>query len=91
MKADKNKAYIPALKYRWMTRFYDPLIQWGMQEKKLKMYLVNQAVLQPGEVVMDLACGTGTLALLIRRSHSHVQVIGVDARPGNSGNCERKN
>ncbi|ANU20660.1 methyltransferase type 11 [Planococcus plakortidis] len=81
MKIDKNNAYIPALKYRWMTRFYDPLIQWGMQEKKLKMHLVNQAALQPEEVVMDLACGTGTLALLIRQSHSHVQVIGVDADP----------
>ncbi len=33
MKANKTKAYIPALKYHWMTRFYDPLIQWGMQEK----------------------------------------------------------
>lgn len=35
---DKNKKgdYIPALKYHWMTRFYDPLIQWGMQEKSLK-------------------------------------------------------
>ena len=81
MKTDKKGAYIPALKYHWMTRFYDPLIQWGMQEKKLKMHLVNQAVLQPGEVVMDLACGTGTLVLLIRQSHSHVQVIGVDADP----------
>jgi len=81
MKADKNKAYIPALRYRWMTQFYDPLIQWGMQEKKLKMHLVNQAALQPGDTVMDLACGTGTLALLIRQSLSHVQVIGVDADP----------
>ncbi len=38
MKADKKGAYIPALKYHWMTRFYDPLIQWGMQEKKLRVF-----------------------------------------------------
>ena len=81
MKASKNKAYIPALKYRWMTQFYDPLIHWGMQEKKLKMHLVHQAALQPDEVVMDLACGTGTLALLLQRSQAGVHVVGVDADP----------
>ncbi|MDE5055173.1 class I SAM-dependent methyltransferase [Niallia taxi] len=80
---DKNKKgeYIPALKYHWMTRFYDPLIQWGIQEKKFKTHLVNQATLQPNETIMDLACGTGTLALLIQQSQPGVQVIGVDADP----------
>ncbi|MFD5853402.1 class I SAM-dependent methyltransferase [Cytobacillus firmus] len=78
---DKNKKgeYIPALKYHWMTRFYDPLIQWGMQEKKFKTHLIKQATLQPNETIMDLACGTGTLALLIQQSQPGVQVIGVDA------------
>ncbi|MGM0788459.1 MAG: class I SAM-dependent methyltransferase [Bacillota bacterium] len=80
---DKNKKgeYIPALKYHWMTRFYDPLIQWGMQEKKFKTHLVKQATLQPNETIMDLACGTGTLGLLIQQSQPGVQVIGVDADP----------
>ena len=80
---DKNKKgeYIPALKYHWMTRFYDPLIQWGMQEKKFKTHLIKQATLQPNETIMDLACGTGTLALLIQQSQPGVQVIGVDADP----------
>ncbi|MED3794392.1 class I SAM-dependent methyltransferase [Niallia alba] len=80
---DKNKKgeYIPALKYHWMTRFYDPLIQWGIQEKKFKTHLVKQATLQPNETIMDLACGTGTLALLIQQSQPGVQVIGVDADP----------
>ncbi|KAA0956067.1 class I SAM-dependent methyltransferase [Planococcus sp. ANT_H30] len=81
MKMPQKKAYIPALKYHWLTRFYDPLIEWGMQEKKMKMKLVNQASLQPGEQVMDLACGTGTLALLLQQSQPGIQVIGVDADP----------
>lgn len=83
MLMDKNKKgeYIPALKYHWMTRFYDLLIQWGMQEKKFKMHLVKQATLRPKETIMDLACGTGTLALLIQQSQPGVQVIGVDADP----------
>lgn len=81
MDKTKEDDYIPALKYHWMTRFYDPLIQWGMQEKKFKTHLVKQANLQPEETIMDLACGTGTLALLIQQSQPGVQVIGVDADP----------
>ena len=81
MSKEKKKAYIPALKYHWLTRFYDPLMEWGMREKKMKMKLIHQASLQPGERVMDLACGTGTLARLLQQSQPGVQVIGVDADP----------
>lgn len=81
MNKDREKTYIPALKYHWLTRFYDPLIGWGMQEKKMKMQLVYQASLQPGERAMDLACGTGTLALLLQQSQPGARVIGVDADP----------
>ncbi|WP_232787111.1 hypothetical protein [Planococcus sp. MB-3u-03] len=35
----------------------------GNAGKEIKMHLVHQTALQSGEVVMDLACGTGTLAL----------------------------
>ncbi|MEK4012764.1 class I SAM-dependent methyltransferase [Peribacillus sp. FSL M8-0224] len=52
-----------------------------MQEKKFKTHLVKQATLQPNETIMDLACGTGTLALLIQQLQPGVQVIGVDADP----------
>lgn len=81
MSKEKKKAYIPALKHHWLTRFYDPLMEWGMREKKMKMKLIHQASIQPGERVMDLACGTGTLALLLQQSQPGVQVIGVDADP----------
>lgn len=81
MGKDKQKTYIPALKYHWLTRFYDPLLEWGMQEKKMKLQLVHQASLQSGQQVMDLACGTGTLALLLQQSQPGVHVIGLDADP----------
>lgn len=81
MKGTSKVVYIPALKYHWLTRFYDPLIEWGMQEKKMKMHLVNQASIQPGELTMDLACGTGTLGLLLQQSQPGARVIGVDADP----------
>lgn len=79
MKETRKESYIPALKYHWLTRFYDPLIGWGMQEKKMKMQLAGQASLQPGDYVMDLACGTGTLAFLLQQSQPGTAVIGIDA------------
>lgn len=53
----------------------------GNARKKFKTHLVKQANLQQKETIMDLACGTGTLALLIQQSQPGVQVIGVDADP----------
>lgn len=79
MKSTLKRAYIPALKHHWLTRFYDLLIEQGMQEKKMKMQLVHQASLQSGQSVMDLACGTGTLALMLQQSQPGVHVIGLDA------------
>lgn len=81
MKDTRKEGYIPALKYHWLTRFYDPLIGWGMQEKKMKALLVGQASLQPGDHIMDLACGTGTLAFLLQQSQPGTTVIGIDADP----------
>ncbi|WKA60356.1 methyltransferase domain-containing protein [Planococcus shenhongbingii] len=81
MKKDNPKAYIPALKYHWLTRFYDPLVASGLQEKKMKMHLIHQASIRSGELILDLACGTGTLAFLLQQTHSGIQVTGIDADP----------
>ena len=49
-----NEPYIPALRYRWLTPLYDPLLKWAMREDTFKKYLVAQAGLQPGMNVLDL-------------------------------------
>jgi len=77
----KSDHYIPALRYHWLTRWYDPLIEWGMQESKFKTHLINQATFVPGQRILDLACGTGTLTLMIKRVQPDADVIGLDADP----------
>lgn len=79
--SQKPNEYIPALKFHWLTRIYDPLIQWGMQESKFKSHLIDQANLMPGQRILDLACGTGTLTLMIKQAQSEAEVIGLDADP----------
>ena len=44
---------------------YDPLIQWFLgDEARLRGMLIGRAGLRGGESVLDVGCGTGTLALM---------------------------
>lgn len=72
---------IPALRFRWLTRFYDPLIQTLLREKAFKQRLVEQAGLQPGHRVLDLGCGTATLSIMLKRVCPEATVVGLDGDP----------
>lgn len=70
--------YIPALKYRWLTPFYDPVLRWMFQENAMKSQLVAEAAIRPGERALDLGCGTGTLAVLLKKAQPQAIVVGLD-------------
>jgi len=71
-------AYIPALKYHFVTPIYDWFIRLTMPEMKVKNQLVQQAKLQAGEKILDFGCGTATLTLLIEEQCTNCTVIGLD-------------
>jgi ubiquinone/menaquinone biosynthesis C-methylase UbiE len=73
--------YVPALKYRWLTPYYDRLVSWTTRESLFRQKLLDQA--NPGEndKVLDLACGTGTMALMIKARHPSTAVAGLDGDP----------
>lgn len=58
----KEKAYIPALNFHWLTPFYDPVARWLTPETRFKRRMIEQAGISPGSRVLDVGCGTGTLA-----------------------------
>jgi ubiquinone/menaquinone biosynthesis C-methylase UbiE len=70
--------FVPALRFDLLTPLYDPLIRLTIREQQVKLQLVEQACIQPGMTVVDLGCGTGTLALLVKQRHPTARVIGVD-------------
>jgi SAM-dependent methyltransferase len=76
-----QSAYIPALGLSWLLPLYDPLQRWVMREPLLKGRLVAEARIEPGQVVLDLGCGTGTLAVLIKQRHRQANVVGLDIDP----------
>lgn len=80
MKPSSN-SYIPALGYRWLTRFYDPVVRLTTREATFKDALLRQANIQDGHQILDLGCGTGTLAMMVKRANRSAEVFGLDADP----------
>ena len=50
------------------------------KEQKFREYIIDLAELQPGESVLDIGCGTGTLTILAKqRLGERSEVVGLDA------------
>ena len=77
MKSPGN-AYIPALRYSWLTSIYDPVVRWTTRESTFKRALVTQADVRPHHKLLDLGCGTATLTIAIKEAHPDADVVGLD-------------
>ena len=76
-----NDEYIPALSYRFLTPFYDFIQKYIVRDVRYKSLLIEKANIQPGHRVLDLGCGTGTLAIMAKQAQSSAEVTGLDADP----------
>lgn len=74
---DEN--FIPALRYRALTRFYDRFMRTLLKEDAFKTPLLRQAQITSGQRILDLGCGTGTLTLMIKQAYPEALVFGLDA------------
>lgn len=77
MEIDK-KAYIPAMNKAWLTPLYDPFLRWVMREQGFKGRLVALAEPRPGQRILDIGCGTGTLTIMVKRAQPAAVVAGLD-------------
>lgn len=73
-----SENYIPALRWNWLTRLFDPLISITMPERKFKMALIEQAAILPHHRILDFGIGTATLSLMIKETKPSSDVSGVD-------------
>jgi ubiquinone/menaquinone biosynthesis C-methylase UbiE len=77
----RHDGYLHALRFAALTRFYDPVIRATTRESRFKSLLIDQAAPSPGQRILDLGCGTGTLALQVKRRQPGADVVGLDADP----------
>jgi ubiquinone/menaquinone biosynthesis C-methylase UbiE len=78
MSADRR--YLPAASLHFLLPAYDPIMRLLGFRRALGP-LLTQAELRPGDRVLDVGCGTGTLAVMIKTAHPDVDVTGVDPDP----------
>lgn len=73
--------YVPALRFRFLTPLYDAVVRTTTRERIFKRALIRQARLVPGQRVLDLATGTGTLAIWIKQGCPEAEIAAVDLDP----------
>ena len=70
--------YVAPLRFEFLTKFYDPLVRFSTREIAFKKALIKQAALTENQRILDLACGTGTLLIAIKKRYPQIEAIGYD-------------
>ena len=73
-----QNSYIPALKYSWLTQFYDTLLNTFLREKTFKSKLIESVRSINPKHILDIGCGTATLSLMMEASFPEACVTGLD-------------
>ena len=74
-----TREFIPALSWKGLTPLFDFLSSIVGLGKGYRQKIVQALPIKEGDHIMDAGCGTGSLAIELKRKHQHVQVYGVDA------------
>ncbi len=77
----QEREYVPALGQHWLTPLYDAAIAATTRENKWRAALIERLAPSAGDVVLDIGCGTGTLAGRIKHAAPAVTMIGIDPDP----------
>lgn len=72
-----ERTFTPAMGRFAPTRFYDPVIALT-RERLWRGLLAMHVAPRPEDVIVDVGCGTGSLALLLNRVEPRARIIGVD-------------
>jgi len=74
-----NRTYLPAAGHDWALPLYDPFVK--LLGDKARQSLIVQAAMPTVGRVLDVGCGTGTMAVLIKQLYPKVDLVGLDPDP----------
>jgi ubiquinone/menaquinone biosynthesis C-methylase UbiE len=75
-----QRSYIPAAGLHWLLPVFDFVTKLTGADAA-RSALLQQAELRPGQQALDIGCGTGSLAILLKQSHPQIEVVGLDPDP----------
>ncbi len=76
-----EESYVPALAHDRLTPLFDPLVRLTIRERRFKTRLLAQAAIGARHRVLDIGCGTGTLAIMVKQAEPSADVVGLDGDP----------
>lgn len=76
-----EEKFTPALGRAGPTSAYDRAIRFWTRENRWRSLFVSQIDPHPGERILDVGCGTGTLAILLKQRAPDCDVAGLDPDP----------
>jgi ubiquinone/menaquinone biosynthesis C-methylase UbiE len=73
-----ERDYVPALGWSALTPFYDGVVRTLSREAAWRPALVEQIAPRDGETILDVGCGTGSLAILLKQAAPGARIVGLD-------------
>jgi ubiquinone/menaquinone biosynthesis C-methylase UbiE len=87
--ADAGRGYLPGMGRDWLLPLYDPFTRLIGIEPAHRA-LAEQAELEAAARVLEIGCGTGNLARLVKRMRPQLEVVGLDPDPKALARAGRK-
>jgi len=78
---DTNRDFVPALGKAGNIERYDAVLALMTREKRWRGELVKLVAPAAGETIVDIGCGTGTLAIALKAATPTSIILGVDPDP----------
>ena len=76
-----TRSFKPALAFRVLTPLYDTVLELLGLGRAFHAEVARLAEVQPGEMVLDLGCGTGSLLDALLTARADASYVGVDPDP----------
>ena len=73
--------FTPAAGHSALTPVYDLALRILTRERRWRKALLEQICPRDGDAILDVGCGTGTLAIMLKRCAPGARVVGVDPDP----------
>lgn len=70
--------FVPAAGHHWLLPLYDPFMRLFTRERRWRGAIVDSLDLAPNDIVVDVGCGTGSLAVMAKEKVPQATVIGID-------------